>query len=1289
MYRLQDNNFTLPNGTDGFSHSWDEENTSKLAWVEGWADFVQMMLDAAYFSEDNEYGLDRNQNNNRDYYEYRDHYSHPHSDITNGFRSEYYFACALYDVWDGPNKGLPNMILDGNYMHGWNDSNQFPYGWKTLDDIEIGLSEICAPLQANDYPERIHEYYKDLLNLNSDSEVKAKISRAFRENLVQWNTDEYLWGWHNTSLAGDKIFVQEEYDENPSGIWGPYTDTYDVNYYNKVQVNVFSLSSTGLEPIIDNQHIGIWDTYSNIYRNSSLNLVTGNFSTYGQNRIYVNNGDLNLGINNNTTNLTEKDNSVICIRSHGVFNINSSSTLEVKSGASFVAESGSTIFIRGNGKLLFKSGSFVCIGSNVTIVLQDPGSIIEFETDVNMGLAPDILDFSIYQSCNTPPFIPFTGNGNIIYNCDDYVAYTHTDDFYVTQNTTWSGNSFVFKKNLIIEPGYSLTITNSCKMRFSMYSKLIVKPGAKLIVLNSSLSNNEICNNPWQGIEVWGNTAQHQWPDVNGVYMQGYVELNNATIENAICALDLWKPGDYTKTGGIVFADEKTKFNNNIRSVHALNYRNFNPNDPTKTMDYQAVFNDCSFAINGDFHNLYAFYKHIDLCLVNGVRFNGCDFSLSPDALAISDYNQAIAAYSSGFEVNAFCNSTQTPCPETEYDKCTFTGFRTAIYAANGSLNTNTFYVNRAEFNNNSIGIEVSNVWNPIIINSNFYLNNNQFSTEFCSYGIYLEKSTGFAIEENKFFKANGAPLADYFGIGSINCETIDDIYKNEFTGLSAGNYAYGKNFTGLTAVKGLTYSCNKNTGNWADFYITGNPDLHNQGIQFWQGTPTQPAGNTFTRDGANWHIYNEEVNPIIYHYCTTCPDEIPIKIGYVSLVRVNTANSCPSHYGGHSSRDVVMDTQQKLDREVEFAIASLNYDNVEILYNQLKDGGSTIEKEIEINSSTPDDMWSLRAELLGDSPHLSKEVLKLVADKTDVFTESVIFDILAANPDELRGEELLKYVAEKEIPLPDYMIDILRQVATGSTYKTVLQQEMARYSHDRVRSANDMIRSILNEDELDVIQLRNWLSNLGGIESDKQIIATYLQEGNFSAAFALANTLPQMYNLQQDELTEHDKYMGLLQLEQTLFNEGRKIDQLTQSEQDMVNEFALSSEGSAGAQARGILESFYGADFNDCKSLDGEESFKNTVVNPNLLGEAYGLSILAKPNPAKDWATFDYTLPRQESVAVLEITDANGRIVETMNLSGNQGQKLWDTRNIPSGSYIITIKVAGFLKSIKLIVSK
>ncbi len=90
--------------------------------------------------------------------------------------------------------------------------------------------------------------------------------------------------------------------------------------------------------------------------------------------------------------------------------------------------------------------------------------------------------------------------------------------------------------------------------------------------------------------------------------------------------------------------------------------------------------------------------------------------------------------------------------------------------------------------------------------------------------------------------------------------------------------------------------------------------------------------------------------------------------------------------------------------------------------------------------------MWELRAELLGKSPHLSKEVLMTAADKTDVLPESVLFEILSANPDELKKEELIKYLEDKENPLPSYMIDILRQLANGSTYKTVLLSEISKH---------------------------------------------------------------------------------------------------------------------------------------------------------------------------------------------------------------------------------------------------
>jgi hypothetical protein len=221
------------------------------------------------------------------------------------------------------------------------------------------------------------------------------------------------------------------------------------------------------------------------------------------------------------------------------------------------------------------------------------------------------------------------------------------------------------------------------------------------------------------------------------------------------------------------------------------------------------------------------------------------------------------------------------------------------------------------------------------------------------------------------------------------------------------------------------------------------------------------------------------------------------------------------------------------------------------------------------------------------------------------------------------------------------------------------------------------------------LVQLRNWLSNLGGVESEKQIIATYLQENNFTSALSLANMLPQLYYLQGDGLEEHNDFIQLLQLQQTLYTEGRTMDQLTLSEQGILNEIALSNQGSAGAQSKVILELFYDQSFNKCESLQGEASYKNHIVNPNQLGESYGLSIAVKPNPARDWAAFDYTLPNDETSAILGITNSEGRVIETISLTGNQGQQLWDTRAVPAGTYIYTIKVAGFTKSGKLLIVK
>lgn len=843
---------------------------------------------------------------------------------------------------------------------------------------------------------------------------------------------------------------------------------------------------------------------------------------------------------------------------------------------------------------------------------------------------------------------------------------TSENDLEISSDEIWDFGMRLYK-NLRVKSGKSLTI--KCKVLMPSAAKIIIEPGGLLTIDGGTITS--ACEYPWQGIEVWGNSSASQHPIQGQPNQQGKLILNNATIENALCAVSLWKDGDYTKTGGIVQATN-TIFRNNTKSVHILPYRNFNPYFPTEEMDYLASFTNCTFELDNDYHHIYNFYKHVDLNRVKGVKFNSCNFSLADNVQSVSPWNSAIASYSAGFSVMAPAGQTST-----------FSGFQSAIYAANTGLNTYSFYVNRALFDNNAIGINVKGVDQATVLNSTFNVGNGNYTAENCYYGIRMEQSSGFGIEENVFGKQENSPQANLIGISVVNCQGVEDVYRNTFTGLSAGNYAYGKNYIN-DGINGLTYTCNTHNGNYADIYVYGTTFEH--GIQSHQGSFSLPAGNAFSNN-ASWNFYNGTKRLIGYYYNSNAALQYPAFVEYVVREGVSASNSCLAHYGG-GNETLVLSASQKQTLQNEFATVNNQYETIKTLYGNLKDGGDTEEKVYDIATAQPGEMWDLRAKLLGDSPHISQEVLRKVADKTEVFTEAAIFDILAANPDELKNKELIEYLEQKEIPLPDYMIDILKQVAAGTTYKTVLQMQMARLSHLKARAAQDMLRSILADESLDMNQLRNWLHNLGGLGAERQIVASFAQEGRFDDAYALAQTLPQVYALEDEALEEHNRFVAMLQMQQQLQAENRDIEHLTEIETAMINDFAVSDAGLAGALARSIVETRDGQPLANCPSLQSEASYKTgAVVNPGLLGESFGLSLSVKPNPANSWTAFDFTLPEGASEARIEITSPAGVVIHSLQLSGSRGQKLFDSRKLSPGVYNCSLIAGGFSQTVKLII--
>jgi len=282
-----------------------------------------------------------------------------------------------------------------------------------------------------------------------------------------------------------------------------------------------------------------------------------------------------------------------------------------------------------------------------------------------------------------------------------------------------------------------------------------------------------------------------------------------------------------------------------------------------------------------------------------------------------------------------------------------------------------------------------------------------------------------------------------------------------------------------------------------------------------------------------------------------------------------------------------------------------------------------------------------------------------------------------------------MKYLEEKEDPLPDYMIAILKEVAEGTTYKTVLQNQMAEHSRKKARAAKDIIRSLLNEENPDMNELRNWFDNLGGLNADRQIISSYMHEGNYTDALALADLLPGLYELEGEALQAHNDYMSLLNLYKTLDNQGRNTFQLTDAEVDDLNVIADNNRGKAAAQAKSILEAAYGQHFYSCTNLEGNPADKSQGINMEEVAQLKQVSVTVQPNPAKDWTTFEYQQSSEESQGVITLVNTEGKVVKTLRLQGKKGQKLVDTRNMKAGAYFYTFKKEGVVQAGKLIITK
>ena len=264
-------------------------------------------------------------------------------------------------------------------------------------------------------------------------------------------------------------------------------------------------------------------------------------------------------------------------------------------------------------------------------------------------------------------------------------------------------------------------------------------------------------------------------------------------------------------------------------------------------------------------------------------------------------------------------------------------------------------------------------------------------------------------------------------------------------------------------------------------------------------------------------------------------------------------------------------------------------------------------------------------------------------------------------------------------------------QIAAGIIPKTELIAQIAEYAHERNVAAGDIIRSDLNDSIINMEELRQWLANMNDLASDRMIVASYIQNGNYLNAFALANTFPDIYNLEGNNLSDHTDYITLLNLYQSLYNSNRTVHNLTADETKIVTDIANFGFGTSQLMAKSILMEISNRDVDlyVCPDMpiDPDRSYYSNDVT--IHERTTELIVDVAPIPATSWVTVSYNLPYDKTKATMKILNPFGIIVLETTLEGVKGDKKLNLNNIPSGVYSYIVDCDSYTKTGKLVITK
>lgn len=831
------------------------------------------------------------------------------------------------------------------------------------------------------------------------------------------------------------------------------------------------------------------------------------------------------------------------------------------------------------------------------------------------------------------------------------------NDYNITTNTTWDSDT-IFAGNVHIKQGARLTI-NPCLIQFAPGKKLIVEQGAELFINGATLDSR--CNEVWGGIEVWGNSSLSQSPSSN----QGAVRTYSGTvIKNAVCGIRALKYIDeplVSTSGGIIIAIG-TQFINNGIGISIPYYSAFSNT---------SIITNCKFKITDNISSDIGMPIGIYLVAGTNVAITDNDFLFENTTEELRLRAIGIKNFGASATINKRTTGNQ------------FSGWNYGIYSS-GIYGSDHVFIRDNSFEDCITGVYMSGNANCEIIFNEFNIPMSETEPHFA--GLYLNNCNSFTVEENHF-QGNYHPMSggNYIGMVINNSGPyINEVYKNTFDQLTYAVLAQNQNRA--SNGDGLSFKCNTFTDNAFD--ISAVDETAYTGIAEYQGSIddaiTAPAGNQFSYTGPSGtptDINNQE-QQIIYYYHNEITQDRLIPQFYINTTlepNIQTwvyEDCCPSNYGGGGSGGI---------EEIRGLMTSSGQtaDSINNIIVALEDGGNTEELSGEVYTSTPPETMVVYNELMGTSPYLSDSVVETAIYKEEVLPNAMIRDVMVANPQSAKNNELMEAVDDRSDAMPDYM---KAQILQGKSIISAFEQLKSNYAYHKnlsnkayQQAKNWYLSDTLNPEQ-SYDSLLSLLAKRHEVNAKYQLVSYYMQNNEVQSA---ANQLNDIQNQLELSYYEQAEYIDMQNLYILLFNmqqNNLNFTELNNDQLSLLEDMELEGNGRVQQYARNIrlnlglsdyVEPYIIPDLNKSTEIFNFETELLKSMNEVKYLEVF-------PNPAKDYVILKYLVENNVASSNLQITNASSKVLETFEVIGSEDQIVIDTKNYKSGVYIASLFIKG-----------